>query len=233
MKNTTKKIAGIALSAALALTLGAGVNSVINAYEQPAVTASAAEITKDLSNTIYNVNEHNNGDWGTCGDFKEAGLYRLWISTDKTLAWNEGGSCLNESGRDHLLNYIKVNGKTVAEWRTAYANGETNKITWEGMPGNTGSGNAMHQNIANDVANGTAVYAPIIVNLAQHGELGGALDIYVPNSFIADVTSIEILKGFEWTYGGETFGFSENVYFGINSLAISHKVVGERNFTLK
>ena len=83
MKKMTKRVAGLALSAALALTVGAGVYSVVNAYDQPTVTASAATVTKDLSGTIYNINQHYNGDWGTCGDFKEAGLYRFWISTDK------------------------------------------------------------------------------------------------------------------------------------------------------
>ena len=238
MKKMTKRVAGLALSAALALTVGAGVYSVVNAYDQPTVTASAATVTKDLSGTIYNINQHYNGDWGTCGDFKEAGLYRFWISTDKTLAWNDGGSCLNESGRDNLLNYIKVNGKTVAEWRTAYANGETKPITWEGMPGNTGGGKAMHDNIAKDVANSTAVYAPILVNLAHHKDgngasLGSALDMYIPTSFMSEVNSIEFLKGFEWSYGGEVFGFSEDVHFTCNSLALPYKQVGERTLTVK
>ena len=238
MKKMTKRVAGLALSAALALMVGAGVYSVVNAYDQPTVTASAATVTKDLSSTIYTLNQHYNGDWGTCGDFKEAGLYRFWISTDKTLAWNDGGSCLNESGRDHLLDYIKVNGKTVAEWRTAYANGETKPITWEGMPGNTGGGKAMHVNIANDVANNTAVYAPIMINLAHHKDgngnsLGSALDMYIPTSFMSEVHSIEFLKGFEWSYGGEVFGFSEDVHFTCNSLALPYKQVGERGLTVK
>ncbi len=235
MKNKTKKIAGLALSAALALSVGAGVYNVINAYEQPAVTASAETITKDLSNTIYNVNEYYNGDWGSLGDFKEAGLYRFWISKDKTLVWNEGGSSLNIEGNDNLLNYIKVNGKTIAQWRTEYEKGETNAITWEGMPGNLGGGNAMNEAIGNDVTDGgDATFAPIVANVAHHGgNYGSALDMYIPTSFISEVTSIEFLKGFEWSYNGEVFGFSENVYFGINSLGIPYKVVGERNFTVK
>ena len=234
MRNKTKKIAGLALGAVLALTVGAGVYGVVNAYEEPTVTASAATVTKDLSNTIYSVNEHYNGDWGTLGDYKEAGLYRFWISTDKTLAWNEGGSILNTATYDYLLDFIKVNGKTLTQWRTDYANGETNKITWTGMPDNLGGGKAMAQEIGDDVNAGTAVYAPILAKVAYHGaNYGSSLDIYIPTSFISEVTSIEFLKGFEWSYNGEVFGFGENVYFGCNSLAIPYKVVGERNFTVK
>ncbi len=233
MKKTMKKIVGFTLGAAFALTLGAGVCGVVNSYDEPTVTASAATVTKDLSGSIYNLNQYYNGDWGTHGDFKEAGLYRFWISADKSLVWNEGGSSLNEAGRDEMLKYIKVNGKTIADWRSAYAAGETNKITWTGMPDNGAeSPFTMHTNIAADVNSNGHIYAPISVSVAQHGELGGAIDMYIPDSFISEVTSIEFLKGFEWNYGGEVFGFSENVTFARNSLKLTYKVVGERNFDI-
>lgn len=233
MKKTMKKIVGLTLGAALALTLGAGVCGVVNSYDEPTVTASAATVTKDLSGSIYNLNEYYNGDWGTHNDFKEAALYRFWISADKSLVWNEGGSSLNEAGRDEMLNYIKVNGKTVADWRSAYAAGETNQITWTGMPDNgTASPFTMQPNIAADVKSNGHIYAPISVSVAQHGALGGAIDMYIPDSFISEVTSIEFLKGFEWSYGGEVFGFSENVTFAHNSLKLTYKVVGEPAYNI-
>ncbi len=59
MKNKTKKLAGLALSAALALTVGAGVYNVINSYEQPTVTASAAEKTV-IETTVTSVKDTHN-----------------------------------------------------------------------------------------------------------------------------------------------------------------------------
>ncbi len=59
MNNKTKKIAGLALSAVLALTVGAGVYSVVNGYEQPTVTASAAEKTV-IETTVTSIEDTHN-----------------------------------------------------------------------------------------------------------------------------------------------------------------------------
>ena len=229
MKKTTKKLLTFALAT---LFVGAGFGAVTAYYNDANVIANAEETTTvDIANEIYNANVHGNGDWGTNGDYKEAGLYRFWLDEDKVLNWNDAGvaTCLNESTYGYLLDYIKVNGKTISEWRTAYAAGETNAITWTGMPANEAP-KPMQNNIVEDVNAGRAIYAPIFVVLVNHGgSYGSALDITIPYSFIAkdEVKSIEFLKGFEWNYNGQTFMFSENVKFAMSSIGRSGKLVGE------
>lgn len=235
MKKMTKRIVGVAFSAALAFTVGAGVYSVYDA--QSVIKADAeATITIDMTEAIYS------NDWGTCNDYTEAGLYRLFLGGDKTKAWVTGGVCLNENGNSHLLDYIKINGKTIAEHRAEYgaklANGETSPITWTGMPANegatSGSGRYMQPNIADEVLNGPvldtvdAYYAPIFINLAYHGETyGNAIDMYIPTSYLSEVTSIELSKDFTWTNGTDTWGITQDIKWIQNSYG-GGKVMGER-----
>ena len=227
MKKSTKKLLTLALST---LFVGAGLGGAVATYNAlDAKVAAAEELPAnfvDISGEIYNTNSHGIGDWGTCGDYKEAGLYRFWLDEDKVLDWTDGGKCLND-GYPDLLNYIKVNGKTVKEWRDLYAAGETNKITWTNMPDNGAAyPHTMQSNIAADVIAGKATYAPIFVMLTKHGDMGSALDIYIPVSFMPEVNSIEFLKGFEWEYNEQTFGFSTNVIFKMTSHGKSGKQLG-------
>ena len=80
MKKSTKKLLTLALST---LFVGAGLGGAVATYNAlDAKVAAAEELPAnfvDVSGEIYNMNVHGNGDWGTCGDYKEAGLYRLWL----------------------------------------------------------------------------------------------------------------------------------------------------------
>lgn len=231
MKKMTKRIVGVAFGAALAFSIGAGTYGVWD--NQSVITADAATYTIDMTDTIYA------REWGATADYKEAGLYRLFVGGDKTKAWVESGVCANENENAHLLDSIKVNGKTIAQYRTEYgelvANGGTSPITWTGMADDgcyEGVG-YMQGNIAYEVNNGPvledkkAYYAPIFVNIAYHGtEFGNAIDIYIPTSYISEVTSIELLDEFTMSNGTDTWGISQDIKWVSNSFGAA-KVLGE------
>ena len=200
MKKVNKKLLALLMSATL-VTAGAGAFVAFNGVDEgTSITVSAAEITTDRTETAA-----LDGGVGSTGDYADAGLYRIWMNKeDKTCNWSN--KCANESTYSYLLDYITINGKTIKEYRDEYAaliaSGEPSPITWE---------TKMQPNIANDVSTGTATYAPIFVNVTSHGaaNMGDAIDMYIPTSFInpADVTEIGIKAGFEL----EGFGFSKDV----------------------
>lgn len=226
MKKSTKKLLTLALST---LFVGAGLGGAVATYNTFNANVAAAEEAAsivDLTNEIYNMNVHGGFTWGNTGDYQEAALYRFWLDSDTAIRWGKVG-CVNEV--DALLDTILVNGKTLREWRTAYLAGETNAITWTGMPeASTDGTRYMQSNIAEDVKNNRAIYAPIFVYLNTHGDLGSAVDMYIPTSFMPEVKSVEFTKDFKWEgENGQTIGFSKNVKFTMNSIGKPGKVVGE------
>ena len=78
MKNKAKKIVGLALSAALALSVGAGL-AVVKANDLGVNVAAAEEIaTKDLSKSL------TIGNWDNTSAFSGLYMYRFWIGTGNT-----------------------------------------------------------------------------------------------------------------------------------------------------
>ncbi|MBE7080100.1 MAG: hypothetical protein E7371_02545 [Clostridiales bacterium] len=227
MKKMTKRIVGVAFGAALAFTIGAGTYNVLD--NQSVIMADAATYTIDMTETI------SSADWGTVGDYKEAGLYRFWVGGDKTNAWTSGGKCANENANAYLLDYIKVNGKTVAQHREEYAemlaNGGEKKISWTGMSadGLLEGQRIMQPNIADETAGNKATcYAPIFVNFTCHAAANGnAIDMYIPTSYLSEVTSIELSKDLTITNGTDTWGISQDIKWMQNSYG-GAKVVGEK-----
>ncbi|MBQ8394186.1 MAG: hypothetical protein IJX49_01260, partial [Clostridia bacterium] len=174
--------------------------------------------------------------WGGAGDYTEALLYRIKSPAFTDAQWS-GVNC-NDTVGEAVLKAIKVNGKSVydhnADYKAKLEAGETSPITWTGMPANEGapsnSGKYMQPNIVEDVKNGTAVFAPIFVNLCNHGAAyGSTIDMYIPSSYLKaeDITSIEISEDFLFENEGNKFGVSEAVTFKSNSLCIPKKYVGE------
>ncbi|MBQ3020251.1 MAG: InlB B-repeat-containing protein [Clostridia bacterium] len=201
MKKVNKKLLALLMSATL-VTAGVGAFVAFNGVnEGTSVTASAAEITTDFTETAT-----LDGGFGGTGDYADAGLYRIWMNSG---AQNWSNKCANESAQSYLLEYITINGKTIKEYRDEYAaliaSGAASTITWE---------TKMQPNIANDVNNGNATYAPIFVNFTSHVDqtgaiLGDSIDMYIPTSFIApaDVTEVGVKAGLELN----GCGFSKDV----------------------
>lgn len=223
MKKMTKRVAGLALSAALALTIGVGV---YNVYKEDAmVTASAAEATVDLSSTV----SAENG-WGKVNGYAALGHYRFWTDEAKSISWTNTTLTKGDT-YSTLLDAIKVNGQTINQWTAAYKAGETGPITWAEYP-NFGGGTGMIDRIGALVVNNDK-YAPIDVTLCNHGtkadgtKIGCSVDIYVPYSMIDEVESIEFTKDFKWVDGETTYTFGEGVTFSVNSFKAPYKQVGE------
>ena len=213
MKKANKKLLTL-LMAATFVSAGAGAFIAYNGVnEQPAITASA-EDTVDCSATAA-----IDGGFAKTGDYTEAAMYRIWMKGDLAKSWTKG--CLND-GRPELLNYITINGKTVAQYREEYAallaSGETSPITWTGMPDNGPAyPHTMQPNIREDVIAGRAIYAPIFVMANYHGEANGnALDIYIPVSYLdpADVKEVSVKAGFTI----DNYTFSKDATFRKTSI---------------
>lgn len=223
MKKTTKRIVGVAFGAMLAFTVGAGVYNVYDT--QSVITADAATEAIDMTATVAS------REWAGTADYKEAPLYRLTVPSDTS--W--GQVIPNENGNQAYMGYIKVNGKTLAQYREEYsellAKGETSPITWTGMDasGKVGEDRYMQPNIANEVVNKlNACYAPIFVKICYHESIQcNSIDLYIPTSYISDVTSIELSKDFTMTNdAGQTWTLTDKVTWTRNSFGGS-KVIGE------
>ena len=230
MKNKAKKIAGLALSAALALSVGAGLAAV--AYDDAGVNVAAAEevATKDLSKSL------KQGDWGSTNAFSGLYMYRLWIGDGNT--WDNLNITHGQTYENTLMQAIKVNGKTLTEWKNAYKAGETPEITWDGEITDSTDPNYKDWD-ANNVGHGKGMlnrifvmkhnnedYAPIDATLCNHGSAGCSIDIYIPVSMVPMVKTIEFTTDFE--YQGYTF--SENVvfkgnYFDINEIEVESTTI--------
>ena len=219
MKNKTRKIAGLALCAALALTAGAAVAVVAQDDFDANVAVAETVAQKDLSQSL------TKGNWNYRGEFNGLYMYRFWIG-DNT--WDKVSITTGSDYETTLMQAIKVNGKTLTEWKNAYKAGETPAITWEGeitdpadsnykdpAANNVGYSKGMLDRIFALTHNGEN-YAPIDVTLCNHGTAGCSIDIYVPVSMVPEVTSIEFTTDFE--YQGYTF--SENVKFFENSFGV-------------
>ena len=230
MRNKTKKIAGLALSAALALTVGAGLTAIQANDMDVNVAAAETVATKDLSKTL------TKGNWDHTGEFSGLYMYRFWIGDGNT--WDKLNFTHGKDYENTLMQAIKVNGKTLTEWKNAYKAGETPEITWDGEitdpndpnykdvnANNVGFGKSMLDRIFAMKHNGED-YAPIDATLCNHGTVGCSIDMYVPISMVDQVKSIEFTTDFE--YQGYTF--SENVvfkgnYFDINELEVESTTV--------
>ena len=225
MKNKTRKIAGLALCAALALTAGAAVAVVAQDDFDANVAVAETVAQKDLSQSL------TKGNWDHRGEFNGLYMYRFWIG-DNT--WDKVSITTGSDYETTLMQTIKVNGKTLTEWKNAYKAGETPAITWEGeitdpadpnykdpAANNVGYSKGMLDRIFALTHNGEN-YAPIDVTLCNHGTAGCSIDIYVPVSMVPEVTSIEFTTDFE--YQGYTF--AQNVKFFENSFGVG-SYVGE------
>ena len=231
MKNKTKKIVGLALSAALALSVGAGLAAVQANDLDVNVAAAETVATKDLSKSL------TKGNWDNTNEFSGLYMYRFWIGDGNT--WDKLNFTHGKDYENTLMQAIKVNGKTLTEWKNAYKAGETPEITWEGEitdpndpnyknldANNVGFGKGMVNRIFVMKHNGED-YAPIDATLCNHGDLGCSIDMYVPVSMVPQVKSIEFTTDFE--YQGYTF--SENVVFKGNYFDISELEVESTTVT--
>ncbi|MBO5737448.1 MAG: hypothetical protein J6S04_06530, partial [Clostridia bacterium] len=231
MNNKMKKIAGLALSAALALTVGAAL-AVVAQDDLSANVAVAEEVTqKDLSQSL------TQGNWDHRGEFNGLYMYRFWIGSN---TWDKVSVTTGSTYENTLMQAIKVNGKTLTEWKRAYKAGETPAITWDGEitdPADSNYKNAEANNVGYSkgmldrifaLTHNGEDYAPIDATLCNHGPAGCSIDIYVPVSMIPEVTSIEFTTDFE--YQGYTF--NQNVKFYENSFGVG-SYVGENNLEVE
>ena len=235
MKKLTKRLAIVALSATLAVSAGAALGVV--AYDQEPITASAAQTAAVDLKDAFEANS-----WGDAGDYKEALLYRL-RSPSVTTYWSEFGASVgaNDTIGETVLKNIFVNGKSIydhnAEYKALIESGAASPITWTGMPNaKTGETRYMQPNIAEDVANKTARFAPIFVNLCNHNvNYGNSIDLYIPTSYLAkeDVKSIKIGKDFYLEKNGTSFGVSADVTFEVNAMGKPFKKMDLSNYEIK
>ena len=213
MKKTTKKLLTFALAT---LFVGAGFGAVA-AYNNSdvSVKATAEDSAKiDLGETL------RMGNWNYTGEFSGLYMYRFWL--DSNFTWDRLGLTTGSTYENTLMQAIKVNGKTLTEWKNDYKEGKTNPITWEGEitdPNDPNYKNMEANNIGYKKGmldrifvldhNGED-YAPIDVTLCNHGAtVGCTIDMYIPISMIPNVATIEFTTDFE--YQGYTF--AENLTF--------------------
>ena len=228
MKKVNKKLLTL-LMAATFVSAGAGAIVAYNNAGESAAIAASAETTEstetkvDYSNTCTAAS-----NFGKTGDFKEAAQFRIWMKRgDSSQTWGKN-ICLNAGDYEYLLEYLTFNGKSIAAHRAEYKaliqSGATSPITYTGMDidqgaedthtswGNVSGTNYMQPNIAEDVMKDKrAIFAPIFVNVTNHGADGDAIDIYVPVSYMApeSITEFGIKEGF----GIGNFTFSKGIAF--------------------
>ena len=180
----------------------------------------------ELTNVdVTNIAAH--GRWGT-GDYSgNMAHIRLNIAGDVT--WAEAGKAVsNPSLPATVLDNVWVNGKSIsqhnAEYKALIASEGKSPITWD-------ASGAFNSEIASDVNNGTAVYAPIYIKLVNHGAglAGNTIDMYIPNSYLpaSDITELRITKDFCFETATAKFTVSDNVIFKTNSLRKPIKYIGQ------
>ena len=217
MKKVNKKLLALLMSATL-VTAGAGAFVAFNGVDEGTSVTASAEITTDRTESC------KMSMVGSTGDYADAALFRILMSSnDETASWGKN-TCLNDGNYQELLKYITFNGKSIHDYREEYKalieSGAESPITWE---------TKMQSNIADDVSKNRAIYAPIFVNVTYHDSLGDAIDVYVPTSFLApsDITQMGIKAGFELN----GYGVSQDVTFYFNGCVGRadqvDKVVGE------
>ena len=234
MKKLTKKLAIVALSATLAVSAGAALGMV--AYSQESITASAAQgVTVDLSKTVKM--EH----WNFKGEFSGLYMFRFWLDDAKALSWDRLNFTKGSEYENTLMQAVKVNGKTVKEWKDAYKAGQTNPITWDGeitdpqdpnykdqAKNNVGYQKGMLDRIF-VLTHNNEDYAPVDITLCNHGTSGCSIDIYVPVSMIPLVNTIEFTKDFSYESQNQVFTFGEKgIVFEGTSFGYTGSYVGEK-----
>ena len=123
MKKITKRIVGLALTAGLALTVGAGVTAVYSSYEDTTITASAAEsVSLDAMSAVYrneNVAVNNGANYA---------MVRVDFDVNGGVLWSNYYSykqAFVDSNRFADYQVIKehtyVNGKSLLAWDAEYA----------------------------------------------------------------------------------------------------------------
>ena len=164
--------------------------------------------------------------WGD-GDYKgNMAHIRLNIAGDITWA-AAGVGISNPSLPATVLDNVLVNGKSIsqhnAEYKALIESGAASPITWD-------KSIAFNNEIANDVNNNTAVYAPIYIKLVNHGAglAGNTIDMYIPNSYLkaADITEVKITSDFLFETNEATFTVSDNVIFKATSFG-PDKYIGQ------
>lgn len=221
MKKTTKKLLTFALST---LFVGAGLGGSIAAYNaintNVALAEEAAEKTAVDISGITPV-----GKWGK-GDYPD-NMAHIRLNVQGCVGeWT--GATNNAHLPATVLNNVWVNGKSIsqhnAEYKALIDSGAASPITWD-------TSKAFSAEIADDVNNNRAVYAPIFIKLVNHGAglAGNTIDIYIPNSYLsaADIQELRITKDFLYEQGDYKFCVSDDVIFKSNSLCVPDKYIGE------
>ena len=185
-----------------------------------------APVVPELTNVdVTNIGVH--GRWGT-GDYSgNMAHIRLNIAGDITWA-AAGVGIANNTLPATVLDNVWVNGKSIsqhnAEYKALIESGKASPITWDSSSG-------FNSEIASDVNNGTAVYAPIYIKLVNHGAglAGNTIDIYIPNSYLSasDITELRITKDFYFETETAKFTVSDNIIFKTNSLRKPIKYIGQ------
>ncbi len=221
MKRNSKKLLMLALAA---LLVGSGIGAVTT-YDRSAENVALAEesevTTYDFSTTAVAASE-----WASTGDFSDTALYRIKFEPTNATNWGKN-VCLNELGYANVFKCILINGKSLADIRTEYgeqvAAGTASVIT------------SSQPNIKSDVEGGNAKYAPIFVNLTNHGaNYGNCIDIYIPTNFMAadDIESVTITDDFRWENSEGVFTVSQTITFKTSSWGTTVKYVeGEKTDT--
>lgn len=221
MKRNSKKLLMLALAA---LLVGSGVGAVTT-YDRSAENVALAEesevTTYDFSTTAVAASE-----WASTGDFSDTALYRIKLDPTNATEWGKN-VCLNELGYANVFKCILINGKSLADIRTEYGEQVT--------AGTASVVTSSHPNIKSDVEGGNAKYAPIFVNLTNHGtNYGNCIDIYIPTNFMAadDIESVTITDDFRWENSGSAFTVSQAITFKTSSWGTTVKYVeGEKTDT--
>ena len=180
----------------------------------------------ELTNVdVTNIAAH--GQWGT-GDYK-GNMAHIRLNIAGEVTWAEAGKAVsNPSLPATVLDNVLINGKSIsqhnAEYKALIESEEKSPITWDASI-------AFNSEIASDVNNGTAVYAPIYIKLVNHGAglAGNTIDIYIPNSYLSasDITELKITKDFCFETATAKFTVSDNVIFKTNSLRKPIKYIGQ------
>jgi hypothetical protein len=181
MKKITKRIVGLALTAGLALTVGAGVTAVYTSNEDTIITASAAT-NVDVVGSIKMF------DCGNMGDYSDTPLYRILLTENDAAPYDFTNFCANEYGGE-VLKWIKINGKSIYDHRAEY---QAAVKAGERAPVSSKQGNIAGNPSADNI------YAPIFVWFTSHAPAlnAKAIDIFIPNDYLPrdQVKSIEITK---------------------------------------
>ena len=227
MKKSTKHLLSFLIASAfVGASAGAVAVTINNVNSNDAVVASAEteKTSVDLAAGLVSV-----GKWGK-GDFGDT-MAHIRLNAPGDVVFGEENQAVNNAKLPAtVLDNVWVNGKSIsqhnAEYKALIESGAQSPITWDESKSFSGE-------IADDVKNNRAVYAPIFIKLVNHGAglPGNTIDMYIPNSYLtaADITEVKITKDFLFETETSKFTFSDDVFFKSNSLCKPDKYIGEAN----